>query len=86
MRYRDLKCNSRSISGQRTGPDGHWSKFVTTPNLFFINLAMDIMPETIGTFMTMADGYGKRGYFPDGYDWSGIRDSSQRARNEMEFQ
>lgn len=31
-----------------------------------------------------SDGYGEKGYIPcQGYDWSGIRDSSDKARADM---
>jgi hypothetical protein len=58
-------------------------RFSSSPNLFLVTLAMDLKPDTLHQFMAMADGYGQRGFFPDGYDWSGIRDSSQEARVEM---
>lgn len=34
----------------------------------------------------LSDGYGKKGYIPvQGYDWSGIRDSSVEAIWEMTY-
>lgn len=34
----------------------------------------------------LSDGYGKKGYIPvQGYDWSGIRDSSNEAIWEMTY-
>ena len=83
MRYRELKCNSRSISGERTESNGHWAKFHIAPNLFLVSLAIDLKPETIPEFMAMADGFGERGLFPSGFDWTGVRDSSQAAKVEM---
>lgn len=57
--------------------------FSATLTLFSIRLCMDIKPETLGEFMEIADGYGAAGFFPGGYDWSGIRDSSPQAVLDM---
>lgn len=81
-RYRNVKCSLRGISGE-TSRFGGWTRFASSPNLFLVSLAMDLMPDSLMKFMALADGYGMKGYFPGGYDWSGIRDSSQEARVEM---
>jgi hypothetical protein len=64
-------------SGQPT------DRFSAIISLFAIRLAMDVEPKSIGLFMSIADGYGSPGFFPGGYDWSGIRDSSDQAIDKM---
>lgn len=57
-------------------------KFVGKLQLFAIDLAM-MLEGNLGAFMKLADGYGAPGFFPSGYDWSGIRDSSDLAKGKM---
>jgi len=57
--------------------------FSATISLFAISQAMDLEPNSIGRFMDIADGYGEPGFFPCGYDWSGIRDSSESSVAKM---
>jgi hypothetical protein len=57
--------------------------FSASPNLLAVELALEIDGGSITTFMRFADGYGTAGYFPMGYDWSGIRDSTPGARSRM---
>jgi hypothetical protein len=40
----------------------------------------DTPDETLDAIWSLQDGYGEPGYMPvQGYDWSGIRDSSDEA-------
>lgn len=85
--YKDVTFNPEmnKISGLSSiTADGEPEcRFTASLNLFAIMLAMDLKPSSIADFMNMADGYGERGYFPGGYDWSGIRDSSKESVTEM---
>jgi hypothetical protein len=57
--------------------------FSASVNLLAVSLAMEIVPQSITQFMNLADGYGEAGLFPSGYDWSGIRDSSDMSKTLM---
>lgn len=49
----------------------------------FISIERDPTGQNLIRIMQLADGYGEPGFFPGGYDWSGIRDSSQEAVEDM---
>jgi hypothetical protein len=45
---------------------------------------VDSSTETLVALWAESDGYGEQGYVPEqGYDWSGIRDSSEGAIRSM---
>lgn len=45
---------------------------------------VDTSTETLVAIWAESDGYGEPGYVPEqGYDWSGIRDSSEDAIRAM---
>ena len=85
--YRNIKFDAATgrIEGEKRGgyfPD-EWILFSAGRTLFMIDMAMELFPKSIRQFMSFADGYGEPGYFPGGYDWSGIRDSSAQAKALM---
>ena len=84
--YRNVKFDPRklTIEGEQT-IGRSFCKFSACIELMAISLAMEVLPRSISTFMSFADGYGEPGCFPGGYDWSGIRDSSKPAVKKMFF-
>lgn len=83
VRYRNVTVKGREISGEHN-KYGSWMKFSGTVSLMRIGAVLDKHPRTIRAFMALADGYGSPGFFPSGYDWSGIRDSSKATIKAME--
>jgi hypothetical protein len=78
-KFRNVTYDGKAITGEKavgTPSKDNWCKFSATPNLMAIELAMYLNDTTITEFMALADGYGSPGFFPSGYDWPGIRDSS----------
>lgn len=49
----------------------------------FISIERDPSAENLVAIMREADGYGEPGFFPAGYDWSGIRDSTVESVEAM---
>lgn len=65
--------------------DGEPSRMKTHARwpLFLIDMACDD-PQTSKQIWALQDGYGKPGFMPaQGWDWSGIRDSSDEALAKM---
>jgi hypothetical protein len=61
-----------------------WQKFIANRTLLHISLAMEKSPKAMNEIWALQDGYGRAGYTPvQGYDWSGIRDSSPEAHKAM---
>jgi hypothetical protein len=83
-KYKDLTFKKSLIFGQKTMLSGDWIRFEASKSLFLVDLAMEFVPKSLRYFMNLADGYGFPGYFPGGYDWSGIRDSSKDALAKMQ--
>lgn len=90
-RYSEVKYEAASgkIEG-RTNMGSESYNLNSNPVLFSANIkllairiAMDVESRMIRRFMNEADGYGQRGSFPSGYDWSGIRDSSEASVAKM---
>jgi hypothetical protein len=85
-KYADVKYDSRNkIEGLTNMGFGEKVdvKFSASPDLMAVSLAMELDGSSITLFMRLADGYGTPGYFPGGYDWSGIRDSTPAAIERM---
>jgi hypothetical protein len=84
-KFTDVKFNPKSgkVTGRHDKYHGDSMRFEAYEDLLAVELAMDLEPKSIHKFMMHADGYGEPGYFPGGYDWSGIRDSTPRARRKM---
>ena len=84
--YRNIKKTKGLLDGQyHNGKD--WVNFSGVLSLMKIGACMEELPNTAACmfqFMKLADGYGSPGFFPSGYDWSGIRDSSVEATKLME--
>lgn len=80
MRYTDIETDptNGTFSGTMTAEDGCFSAFSARFDLFLIRQAwadgMDVED--------LADGFGE-GLGTMGGDWSGIRDSSDRATERM---
>jgi hypothetical protein len=81
LKYEAVQYSGGEITGKTNmGFEGPCdTSFAWGLSLFAVNLAMELLPNSITQFMSVADGYGIAGYFPGGYDWSGIRDSSPKA-------
>jgi hypothetical protein len=76
--------------GTITGESSHnalwWHKFSGHPDLMKIRHVLDEESDgyVLRRFYALQDGYGRTGYIPpQGYDWSGIRDSSEEAIAKM---
>lgn len=66
------------------GPDDKGFLFSAGLRLMAVDLALELKgPPAFEPIMALADGYGEPGAFPGGYDWSGIRDSSEEAKEAM---
>lgn len=83
--YRNIQIDGDKVSGeyQEQGSKS-WNLFSGCLPLMRISAVIDSQPRSLRQFMALADGYGERGLFPSGYDWSGIRDSSPEALREMD--
>lgn len=69
--------------------EGHgrdWTKFSARPDLLKIRTAMDEGGAALhAQIWALTDAYGEQGMIPpQGYDWSGVRDSSEQAIKAME--
>lgn len=74
------------IRGQQTlGRGDRWVSFSADADLLHIREALDRFPDELGEVIwSLQDGYGEPGYTPvQGWDWSGIRDSSPEAIQAM---
>lgn len=81
--YRKVKIAKNGVITGEHNKYGDWMKFEANRDLMLVEFAIEANSRTITQFMRLADGYGVAGFFPDGYDWSGIRDSSDGARKAM---
>ena len=81
-RYRNVIIDEDELLRGESSYDGHrWGTFTARQDLAWIELAIArggrAATEAI---WSRQDGYGEAGYTPpQGFDWSGIRDSSPRA-------
>lgn len=75
---KDAECGC-SLMGGRC--DDHTRKMRAISD--FISIERDPSGNNLVRIMRLADGYGEPGFFPGGYDWSGIRDSSQESVEAM---
>lgn len=85
MNYRNVKINGNHVEGEEQLSSGSWIRFSGDERLMKIGLAYDSDDHGIGLELySLQDGYGQKGFVPcQGYDWSGIRDSSEKAIAEM---
>lgn len=88
--YRDVTVDGDGvIVGQRTlGRPDSWIKFSANRELLHISEALERYPDELGGYdgpiWRLQDGYGEPGFIPcQGWDWSGIRDSSPEAIQAM---
>lgn len=84
-RYRNITQDAEgNYHGEQTLGDG-WIAFSGRPDLMKIRVAFHHGPARVWRqIWALSDGYGEPGYIPpQGYDWSGIRDSSPEAIKEM---
>lgn len=74
-----------TFSGEYSFDGGDfWIKFSASWRLFVIDEAQTRSDEAANLIWSEQDGYGCPGYTPvQGYDWSGIRDSSEEAKEAM---
>lgn len=79
----DGTVKEKSLVIDHTKPS--WHKFSGIPALMKIHHIQSVVADSTERFWQIQDGYGPRGFTPEqGYDWSGIRDSSPAALREME--
>lgn len=84
--YKNVKFNpkSGSIKGkEKFDNDKYWIDFSAELKLFSIDKAMDYPGPSFKRMAKLADGFGAPGYFPSGWDWSAVRDSSPEAIDAM---
>jgi hypothetical protein len=81
--YRNLSLAGEHIEGEYSFNGVNWIKFSGILPLMRIGAVCDL-PGGLRKIMSMADGYGYPGYFPSGYDWSGIRDSTPSTMEKMD--
>lgn len=81
--YRDVKFDEGSttqFSGEYSRDGETWYGFAATMSLHHIHVACMDSDEAAERIWEHQDGYGSPGYYPaQGWDWSGIRDSSPNA-------
>lgn len=83
--YRNCSRDGDTVEGeQRYLPlDGVWTRFSANWRLAKISFACD-HPAAAERIWGLQDGYGEAGLTPpQGWDWSGIRDSSPQASDRM---
>lgn len=81
--YRNVAVAGALVTGEyRSG--NTWVRFEADRDLLFIHDVIDSKPLALSEVWALQDGYGESGCTPpQGYDWSGIRDSSPGARRAM---
>jgi hypothetical protein len=83
-KYRNCTKVGDLICGERSLGDG-WIRFEGNLDLLRIDAALDHSEDAFNRIWDMQDGYGEPGYTPtQGYDWSGIRDSTVATRDQMD--
>jgi len=80
-KYRNIVIDGNTVIGE-SNEFGSWYNFRAHLPLMFIQHAISD-PKALKAVMALADGYGSPGFFPSGYDWSGIRDSTEEAHAAM---
>jgi hypothetical protein len=82
MRYRSVTVNGDKVKGEESFDGGkNWFPFRASMKLLHIQMAMEMSGQCASRIWNLQDGYGSPGLFQG--DWSGIRDSSKRAKQEM---
>lgn len=86
--YRNCVREGDTITGEQRyvedSETGSWGSFSGSVDLLRIHEALFLTNESFGRIWSLSDGYGEPGFWPSqGYDWSGIRDSSQDAIKAM---
>jgi hypothetical protein len=85
--YRNVTFNTDgTLRGEWSLPGfGTWLRFSRARlDLLWIEAANDTGPEVMERLWALQDGYGEPGSTPpQGWDWSGIRDSSEEAKARM---
>jgi hypothetical protein len=80
--YRNVVIKGSNVTGESTSL-GCWCGFSANLPLMFIRHVIDTQPKSLRAVMASANGFGAMGYFPGGYDWSGIRDSTKASQDSM---
>ena len=83
--YRNVHWDGPDHFHGQTSYDGRtWVNFSARVDLSWIDLAITRSVEAYERIWARQDAYGEPGYTPpQGYDWSGIRDSSDEAVEAM---
>ena len=84
--YRNVTRDGDHREGEQSWNDGEsWMRFSATWSLLVISTAQDVGgAQAVGRIWELQDGYGEQGWTPEqGWDWSGIRDSSPEAIEQM---
>lgn len=84
-KYRNVTIAGDRVEGEKQyEPDGSWFKFRASLRLMIIHEAFYGDATDAVRIWSLQDGYGEPGYTPaQGIDWSGVRDSSERATAAM---
>lgn len=93
MKYRNVTLTTEGdimdarFEGESSFDGERWHRFSSWMPLHVIHRvfgASDMPEEASYRIYDLSDGYGEQGYVPpQGYDWSGIRDSSPEAIQQM---
>jgi hypothetical protein len=85
--YQNVVVKNGKIEGEQrlASSDSNWYKFSADVSLFRIKEAIIRYKEALRRIWLIQDGYGIPGFTPvQGFDWSGIRDSSNKTIEKME--
>lgn len=85
-RYRNVVWKGEHAEGEsQLSGAGRWCRFSGNLKMMVIHLACESQIEGAAeAIWALQDGYGQPGFTPpQGWDWSGIRDSSRDARKAM---
>jgi hypothetical protein len=83
--YRNVQINADgTVAGEISRDGDHWIGFMGRQDLLLIQQAIGRSREAAAAIWLLQDGYGPAGTTPSqGFDWSGIRDSSDEAIASM---
>jgi hypothetical protein len=75
-----VRPDGSGFDGEYSDDGDNWYRFGANLELFVIKLVYNLGGEAAERLWAIQDGYGYPGLTPpQGYDWSGIRDSSPPA-------
>lgn len=82
--HRNVTRDGNDVEGEYEINPGQWIRFEASWNLLRVQAALD-NETAFDRIWDLQDGYGVPGFTPSqGFDWSGIRDSTPEARAQMD--